>query len=71
MGCGQGDVPPAYSEVRGVCRLYDISVDNRERKLWREGEPFSLEDAIRFVRERVVTPLAPFVHKRPGHISPP
>jgi hypothetical protein len=25
----------------GVCRVYQMSIGNREWKLWREGEPFS------------------------------
>ena len=30
-----------YSYVRGVCRVYEMSIGNGEWKLWREGEPFS------------------------------
>jgi hypothetical protein len=30
-----------YSDERGVCRVYEMSIDNRQWKLWREGEPFS------------------------------
>src|SRR5215217_9612530 len=29
-----------YSEERGVCRLYEMSIGDGEWKLWREGEPF-------------------------------
>ena len=30
-----------YSDERGVCRVYEMSIGNGEWKLWREGEPFS------------------------------
>ena len=30
-----------YSDVRGVCRIYGMSIGNGEWKLLREGEPFS------------------------------
>ena len=30
-----------YSDERGVCRVYRMSITNREWKLWREGAPFS------------------------------
>jgi hypothetical protein len=30
-----------YSDARGVCRVYQMSIGNGEWKLWREGEPFS------------------------------
>jgi hypothetical protein len=30
-----------YSDARGVCRVYEMSIGNGEWKLWREGEPFS------------------------------
>jgi hypothetical protein len=30
-----------YSDERGVCRVYEMSIDDREWRLWREGEPFS------------------------------
>jgi hypothetical protein len=29
-----------YSDERGVCRVYEMSIGNGEWKLWREGEPF-------------------------------
>jgi hypothetical protein len=28
-------------DVRGVCRVYEMSIGHGEWKLWREGEPFS------------------------------
>jgi hypothetical protein len=30
-----------YSDERGVCRIYEMSLGNGEWKLWREGAPFS------------------------------
>ncbi len=30
-----------YSDERGVCRVYEMSIGDGEWKLWREGEPFS------------------------------
>jgi hypothetical protein len=30
-----------YSDERGVCRIYEMTIGNGEWKLWREGEPFS------------------------------
>jgi hypothetical protein len=29
-----------YSDDRGVCRVYGMSIDDGEWKLWREGDPF-------------------------------
>jgi hypothetical protein len=30
-----------YSDERGVCRIYEMSINDDEWNLWREGEPFS------------------------------
>jgi hypothetical protein len=30
-----------YSDERGVCRVYEMSIGESEWKLWREGEPFA------------------------------
>ena len=30
-----------YSDDRGVCRVYEMSIGNGEWKLWREGDPFA------------------------------
>jgi hypothetical protein len=30
-----------YSDERGVCRIFEMSIGNGEWKLWRDGEPFS------------------------------
>jgi hypothetical protein len=31
----------SYSDERGVCRVYQMSIGNGEWRLWRAGEPFS------------------------------
>jgi hypothetical protein len=43
MGCDAacGTYFQLYSDERGVCRIYEMSIGNGEWKLWREGEPFS------------------------------
>lgn len=42
MGCdaANGTYYQLYSDERGVCRVYEMSIDAREWKLWRTGEPF-------------------------------
>jgi hypothetical protein len=43
IGCdaANGTYYQLYSDERGVCRVYQMHIDEREWKLWREGEPFS------------------------------
>jgi hypothetical protein len=43
IGCdaANGTYIQMYSDERGVCRIYEMSIGNGEWKLWREGEPFS------------------------------
>ncbi len=43
IGCdaANGTYSYLYSDERGVCRVYEMSVHDGEWKLWREGEPFS------------------------------
>ncbi|MGH2776488.1 MAG: hypothetical protein ACRDJT_13800 [Actinomycetota bacterium] len=43
IGCdaANGTYFQLYSDERGVCRVYEMSISNGEWKLWREGEPFS------------------------------
>jgi hypothetical protein len=43
IGCdaANGTYVQLYSDERGVCRIYEMSIGNGEWKLWREGEPFS------------------------------
>jgi hypothetical protein len=43
IGCdaANGTYFQLYSDERGVCRVYQMSISDDEWKLWREGEPFS------------------------------
>jgi len=43
IGCdgANGTYVQLYSDERGVCRIYQMSIDNGEWRLWRDGEPFS------------------------------
>jgi hypothetical protein len=43
IGCdaANGTYFQLYSDERGVCRVYQMSIGNGEWKLWRQGEPFS------------------------------
>jgi hypothetical protein len=53
IGCdaANGTYYQLYSDDRGVCRVYEMSIDAGGWRLWREGEPFpqrfagSFEDA--------------------------
>jgi hypothetical protein len=42
IGCdaANGTYFQLYSDDRGVCRVYEMSIGGGEWKLWREGEPF-------------------------------
>ena len=43
IGCdaANGTYYQLYSDERGVCRVYEMAIDEREWRLWREGEPFA------------------------------
>jgi hypothetical protein len=43
MGCdaASGTYFQLYSDERGVCRVYEMSIAEGQWKLWREGEPFA------------------------------
>lgn len=43
IGCdaANGTFFQLYSDDRGVCRVYEMSIGDGEWKLWRDGEPFS------------------------------
>ena len=43
IGCdgAKGSYFQLYSDERGVCRVYEMSIGDGEWKLWRDGEPFS------------------------------
>ena len=42
IGCdaASGGYVQLYSDERGVCRVYRMSIDDREWMLWRDGIPF-------------------------------
>jgi hypothetical protein len=42
IGCdaANGTFYQLYSDDRGVCRVYEMSIGDGEWKLWRTGEPF-------------------------------
>jgi hypothetical protein len=42
IGCdaANGTYFQLYSDDRGVCRVYEMTVGDGEWKLWREGDPF-------------------------------
>ena len=42
IGCdaANGTYSQLYSDERGVCRIYEMTIGDREWKLWREGDPF-------------------------------
>ena len=50
MGCdgANGTYYQLYSDDRGVSRIYGMSIDEAEWKLWREGEPFAQRFIGRF-----------------------
>jgi len=43
MGCdaANGTYFQLYSDERGVCRVYEMSIGDGRWELWREGEPFA------------------------------
>ena len=50
MGCdaANGTYFQLYSDDRGVCRVYGMSIDDGEWRLWREGAPFAQRFIGRF-----------------------
>ena len=50
IGCdaANGTYYQLYSDDRGVCRVYEMSIGDGEWKLWREGEPFAQRFTGRF-----------------------
>jgi hypothetical protein len=50
IGCdgANGTYYPLYSDDRGVCRVYEMSISDGEWRLWREGEPFPQRFTGRF-----------------------
>jgi hypothetical protein len=43
MGCDAANETyfQLYADERGVCRVYEMSIDGGEWRLWRTGAPFS------------------------------
>jgi hypothetical protein len=50
MGCDatNGTYYQLYSDDRGVCRVYEMSIGDDEWRLWRVGEPFAQRFTARF-----------------------
>jgi hypothetical protein len=50
IGCdaANGTYYQLYSDERGVCRVYQMSIDESEWRLWREGAPFAQRFVGRF-----------------------
>lgn len=50
MGCDAANSSyyQLYSDDRGVCRIYQMSIGDGEWSLWREGEPFAQRFTGRF-----------------------
>lgn len=50
IGCdaAEGRYFQLYSDDRGVCRVYEMSIDDGEWNLWRQGEPFAQRFTGRF-----------------------
>ena len=50
IGCdaANGTYFQLYTDDRGVCRVYEMSIGDGEWRLWREGEPFDQRFSGRF-----------------------
>jgi hypothetical protein len=50
IGCdaANGTYFQLYSDERGVCRVYEMTIGDGEWRLWREGEPFAQRFTGRF-----------------------
>lgn len=50
IGCdaAEGRYFQLYSDDRGVCRVYEMSIDDDGWNLWRQGEPFAQRFTGRF-----------------------
>jgi hypothetical protein len=50
IGCdaANGTYYQLYSDERGVCRVYEMTIGSGDWRLWREGEPFSQRFAATF-----------------------
>jgi hypothetical protein len=54
IGCdgANGTYAQLYSDERGVCRIMQMSIENGEWKLWRDGAPFSQRLTATFSEDR-------------------
>jgi hypothetical protein len=50
IGCdgANGTYRQLYSDERGVCRIFEMSIGDGEWRLWREGAPFDQRFTARF-----------------------
>ncbi|QGK70025.1 hypothetical protein GIY23_11280 [Allosaccharopolyspora coralli] len=66
MGCDAANdtYVRLHSDERGICRVYQMSIDEREWKLWREGEPFP-QRFTATISEDGNTITGHWVHKTP------
>ncbi|HUR85187.1 MAG TPA: hypothetical protein VMY78_07570 [Solirubrobacteraceae bacterium] len=50
IGCdgANGSYYQLYSDDRGVCRIFEMSIGDGEWRLWRDGAPFSQRFTARF-----------------------
>jgi hypothetical protein len=50
IGCdgAKGTYFQLYTDDRGVCRVYEMSIGDGEWRLWRDGEPFAQRFVGRF-----------------------
>ena len=64
MGCdaANGTYFQLYSDERGVCRVYEMSIGDGEWKLWREGAPRSRSASLR--RSAMTATLSPAAGRR-------
>jgi hypothetical protein len=53
IGCdaANGTYYQLYSDDRGVCRVYEMSIGDGEWRLWREGPPFAQRFTAKFEEE--------------------
>lgn len=53
IGCdaANGTYTQLYTDDRGVCRIYEMSIGGGEWRLWREGKPFGQRFSGRFSDE--------------------
>jgi hypothetical protein len=54
IGCdaANGTYYQLYSDERGICRVYEMSIGKGEWRLWREGKPFAQRFTARISHDR-------------------